>query len=62
MGNPAEAVAWLANKLAVYGIILKAGEIIMSGSLTSFKKIAAGDDFTAHFGGGVGSVKVSFTE
>ena len=59
LGNPANAVAWLANKIAAYGISLKAGEIIMSGSFTNVYKIEKGDNFMAHFGG-VGSVKVSF--
>jgi 2-keto-4-pentenoate hydratase len=34
LGNPAQAVAWLANTLAQYGISLKAGEFIMAGALT----------------------------
>lgn len=34
MGHPLEAVAWLANKLAEQGGKLRAGEIVMSGSLT----------------------------
>lgn len=61
MGNPALAVAWLANKLGQYGVALKKGEIILSGSLTKALDVAAGDVFTAHFGG-VGPVKAMFTE
>lgn len=61
LGSPAASVAWLANKIAAYGVGLKAGEIIMSGSFTSLHPIEAGDNFTAHFGG-VGNVKVSFAE
>jgi 2-keto-4-pentenoate hydratase len=61
LGSPAASVAWLANKIAAYGVYLKAGEIIMSGSFTNTHKISAGDNFAAHFGG-VGSVKVSFKE
>lgn len=49
LGHPANAVAWLANKLAVYGISLKAGEIIMSGSLTAACPVAAGDSVGAVF-------------
>jgi 2-keto-4-pentenoate hydratase len=32
LGSPAQAVAWLANKMGEYGIALKAGEIILSGA------------------------------
>lgn len=49
LGHPANAVAWLANKLAAYGITLKAGEIIMSGSLTAACPVAAGDSVRASF-------------
>lgn len=50
MGHPAHAVAWLANKLFEYGITLKKGEIIISGSLTPVFDIAAGDYIEASFG------------
>ncbi|MEW5912904.1 MAG: fumarylacetoacetate hydrolase family protein [Thermodesulfobacteriota bacterium] len=62
LGSPAESVAWLANKLAEYGVGLGAGEIIMSGSIGLMHAAAAGDCFYAHFGSGLGSVKVSFVE
>lgn len=32
LGNPLGAVAWLANRLAEYGIEFKAGQVIMPGS------------------------------
>lgn len=32
-GNPAQAVAWLANTLGAYGVTLDAGDVILSGSL-----------------------------
>lgn len=50
MGHPAHAVAWLANKLYQYGISLKKGEIIISGSLTPVFDIAVGDHVEASFG------------
>ena len=59
MGNPAEAVAWLANKLHEFGIKLRAGEIILSGSLTKAYEIKSGDVFTAEFAG-VGTVSSRF--
>jgi len=49
LGNPAQAVAWLANTLSEYGITLKAGEFIMAGALTAALPIKAGDNFTASF-------------
>lgn len=57
MGHPALAVAWLANKVATYGISLKKGEIILSGSLTKAIEVKAGDVFNATFGE-LGSVKL----
>lgn len=59
MGHPAQAVAWLANKLHDFGISLKAGEIILSGSLTKAYDIHAGDIFTAEFTD-VGTVTARF--
>lgn len=58
-GNPAQAVAWLANKLAEYGIPLRKGEVVLSGSLTAALPITPGDFFGADFGP-VGSVKIKF--
>lgn len=60
LGSPAESVAWLANKLAAFGVSLRAGEIVMSGSIGAMHEINAGDCFTAHFGDGLGSVKAVF--
>lgn len=49
LGHPANAVAWLANKLSGYGISLKAGDIVMSGSLTAACPVTAGDSVRATF-------------
>ena len=49
LGNPAESVAWLANKLAAYGISLKKGEFVMSGSLVPAMEVKAGMSFRATF-------------
>jgi 2-keto-4-pentenoate hydratase len=51
MGHPALSVAWLANRLHKYGVSLKKGEIILSGSLTKALDVAKGDVFTAFFDG-----------
>ena len=58
-GNPAAAVAWLANTLALHGECLKAGQIIMAGAVTAALPAAAGDCFTASFYG-CGSVSIRF--
>ncbi|WP_419827167.1 2-keto-4-pentenoate hydratase [Sphingomonas sp.] len=44
-GSPLTSVAWLANTLGAYGVPLKAGEIILSGSLVPLEPAAAGDEF-----------------
>lgn len=59
LGHPAQAVAWLANKLGGMGISLGRGEIVLAGSLTKAFEVAPGDVFTATFGG-LGSVKAVF--
>lgn len=43
LGNPLQSVAWLANKIEEYGISLKAGEIILSGSAVAPVPVEAGD-------------------
>ncbi len=58
-GNPAAAVAWLANRLHGYGITLKAGSIVLSGAVTAAIPAEAGDNFTVSFAG-MGSVSVRF--
>jgi 2-oxopent-4-enoate/cis-2-oxohex-4-enoate hydratase len=44
-GDPAQAVAWLANTLGAYGVTLDAGDIILSGSLVPLEGAATGDLF-----------------
>ncbi len=50
LGNPVNAVAWLANALGAYGIPLKAGELILSGSLSIMFPIAPGDQLRMTLG------------
>jgi len=49
MGEPAAALAWLANKLAEFERGLEPGLRIMSGSLTKQYPIAQGDLIEARF-------------
>lgn len=46
LGHPAQAVAWLANKLSSFGITLKAGDIVLSGAVAPTLPAVAGDVFT----------------
>jgi 2-oxopent-4-enoate/cis-2-oxohex-4-enoate hydratase len=59
LGHPASAVAWLANTLGRLGISLKAGEIVLSGSLAALVPIAAGDNLDLAIGG-IGTCSVRF--
>jgi 2-keto-4-pentenoate hydratase len=49
LGNPVIAVAWLANKLAQFGVRLEPGHVIMPGSCTRMVPVAAGDVVRADF-------------
>jgi 2-oxopent-4-enoate/cis-2-oxohex-4-enoate hydratase len=59
LGNPVNAVAWLANKLGELGIVLKAGEVILSGSLSIMFPINAGDVLRMSLNG-IGGVSCRF--
>lgn len=58
-GNPAAAVAWLANKLSDFNIELKEGNIILAGAVTAAVPANSGDVFTVSFYG-MGNVSVKF--
>jgi 2-keto-4-pentenoate hydratase len=49
LGDPCVAVAWLANRLWTYGVILKAGEVILSGAFSAAPPAVKGDAFAADF-------------
>jgi 2-oxopent-4-enoate/cis-2-oxohex-4-enoate hydratase len=55
-GDPAQAVAWLANTLGAYGVSLDAGDIILSGSLVPLESAAPGDTFEMELQGVGGCV------
>jgi 2-keto-4-pentenoate hydratase len=59
LGDPAACVAWLANKLFEFGIVLKAGEVILSGALSAAVQAKPGDHFRARLAH-LGEVSVSF--
>ncbi|MBI1860119.1 MAG: fumarylacetoacetate hydrolase family protein [Deltaproteobacteria bacterium] len=60
MGNPVNAVVVLANELGTRNIGLRAGQVILSGSLGGMITVAKGDSYTAEFLS-LGRVDVSFT-
>jgi 2-keto-4-pentenoate hydratase len=59
LGNPVTAVAWLARKVASFGVRLEAGHVVLPGSVHRAIDVAAGDEFTAEFDG-LGHVNLSF--
>ena len=59
LGHPHNALAWLANHLASHGTALRAGEIVMTGSLVKTVWLEAGDEATMEFSG-LGKVQVTF--
>ena len=59
LGSPLICVAWLANTLGGYGIALKAGEVILSGSLVPLEPVVAGDAMRMSIEG-IGSAEVRF--
>lgn len=49
LGHPAYCVAWLGNKLSQYDVVLKKGEVILSGALSAALPATKGDVFRADF-------------
>jgi 2-keto-4-pentenoate hydratase len=59
LGNPVTSVAWLARKVASFGVRLEAGHVILPGSCTRAIDARAGDVFRAEFGP-LGTVSLTF--
>lgn len=60
LGDPVNAVVWLANRLRQsFGIQLKAGDVLLSGSCTRAVDAQAGDTFDTVIDG-LGSATVTF--
>lgn len=60
LGDPALAVAWLANKVASFGVRLEAGHVVLPGSCTRAYDVTPGDEVLATFTG-LGSVHLQFS-
>jgi 2-keto-4-pentenoate hydratase len=50
MGNPVNSVAWLGRKLAEFGVEMKAGQTVLSGSFIRAHPMQVGDTFVADYG------------
>jgi len=59
LGSPLAAMTWLANTLGELGIVLRAGEIVLSGSLGPLVSAAAGDRMRMTIEG-IGECRVEF--
>jgi 2-keto-4-pentenoate hydratase len=60
LGHPHAALAWLANHLAAEGRALRAGQIVLTGSLVKTLWLKAGDSAVMELSG-LGNVSVTFT-
>ncbi len=59
LGHPHHALAWLANHLAASGKTLRAGDIVLTGSLVKTAWLDAGDEVSMELSG-LGNVSVRF--
>jgi len=60
LGSPLNAVAWLAERMASMGTPLRAGDLILSGSMVPLEPVQAGDTMSMTLSG-VGSCSVHFS-
>ncbi|GAB7003328.1 fumarylacetoacetate hydrolase family protein [Nocardioides sp. AN3] len=59
LGDPLNAVAWLARKAREFGDPLRAGQVILSGALGPMRPITPGADVTVSISG-LGTVSATF--
>ena len=60
LGSPAFCVAWLANALSRYDVVLRPGDVVLSGSLVPFLPAIPGTEMRVEISG-IGSASVRFT-
>ncbi len=61
LGDPRIALTWLANELNTYGLMLRAGETITTGTCVVPFALQAGKTYTADFGA-LGAITLAFKE
>ena len=59
LGDPVEAVVWLARTARAFGNPLRAGQIVLSGALGPMSAVVAGQQVTATLSG-LGTVSATF--
>jgi 2-keto-4-pentenoate hydratase len=59
LGHPAEAVAWLANKLAEFGVGLLAGQLVLPGAMRAAASAHVEETYRATFSH-LGEVSIRF--
>lgn len=59
LGDPLNAVAWLARAARDFGEPLRAGQVILSGALGPMRPLSAGDEVSVEISG-LGSVRARF--
>jgi 2-keto-4-pentenoate hydratase len=53
-GHPADGVVWLVEQLGASGVRLRAGDIVITGGLTSAVALTEGSEISAEFDDGIG--------
>ena len=59
LGHPANGIAWVARRIAPYGLAIEPGQIILAGSFTRASTTQPGDQFVADYGP-LGTVTCNF--
>jgi len=60
LGNPLNAVVWLANEISEYGVSIEPGMFVLSGALSKAVAFKTDDHFEADFGA-LGKVSVNIS-